>query len=81
MSNEGFLVVSKGEDPISADIIFVHGLEGKREGTWTKTKVKQKDGSKRDIFWPGALLARETWMKHVRVMSVSSISLLQLFSR
>jgi len=60
MSNEGFLVVSKGEDPI---------------------KVKQKDGSKRDIFWPGALLARETWMKHVRVMSVSSISLLQLFSR
>jgi hypothetical protein len=66
-------VVSEGEDPVTADIIFVHGLRGSRENTWTKSKVKQKDGTKRDIFWPGALLAQERWMKHVRVMSVSSI--------
>jgi hypothetical protein len=73
MSHEGFLVVSEGEDPVTADIIFVHGLRGSRENTWTKSKVKQKDGAERDIFWPGALLAQERWMKHVRVMSVSSI--------
>lgn len=75
MSGEGLLVVSRGEDPITADVVFVHGLGGSREGSWTRTKVVQDDGSKKDIFWPGALLAKEPWMKHVRVMSVKSVSL------
>jgi hypothetical protein len=33
------------------------------------------------MLGPGALLARDTWMKHVRVMSVSNIPLLQLVIR
>lgn len=56
-SHSGPLVLRKGEEPVSADIVFVHGLNGNREQTWTVAST----------FWPQDLLPND--LPHVRVIA------------
>jgi len=42
------LTSNRGEEEYSLDIIFVHGLRGHRENSWTDTAAK--------VFWPRDLL-------------------------
>ncbi|KAE9380746.1 hypothetical protein N431DRAFT_552847 [Stipitochalara longipes BDJ] len=46
MGSYGMEVLAVGEEPITVDIIFVHGLRGDRRKTWTKGNV----------LWPESLL-------------------------
>jgi hypothetical protein len=64
MSNQGPLILWEGDEPIGADIIFVHGLRGDRVQTWTKDKV----------FWPKDLLAKELALKNTRIITVGDTS-------
>jgi hypothetical protein len=57
------LVVCVGEEPIKADVVFVHGLLGDRVKTWTK---ERDDGQA--IYWPQDLLPVDN--KNIRVISV-----------
>ncbi|KAK5717516.1 hypothetical protein LTR17_016050 [Elasticomyces elasticus] len=55
MSSYGPQVLYLGEEPITADIFFVHGLGGDRRATWTKDRV----------LWPEALLRAQ--IPHARI--------------
>ncbi|KAI9824247.1 MAG: hypothetical protein M1832_002054 [Thelocarpon impressellum] len=57
MDNLGMLVLWKGEVPIEADVVFVHGLRGDRLDTWAKNR----------IVWPRDLLPSK--IPHVRIMT------------
>jgi hypothetical protein len=69
MPGMGAEVLAEGEGRIAADIVFVHGLRGDRQKTWTK-KANAKDGIPEDVFWPRDLLAKEQWMKNSRIITV-----------
>ncbi|KAL8749696.1 MAG: hypothetical protein Q9184_006707 [Pyrenodesmia sp. 2 TL-2023] len=55
--HSGPLVLREGEEPVSADIVFVHGLNGDREQTWTAAFT----------LWPQDLLPDD--LPHVRVIT------------
>ncbi|KAI4180178.1 MAG: hypothetical protein LQ346_007042 [Caloplaca aetnensis] len=60
MSTAGYfgpLVLWEGEEPVSADIIFVHGLNGNREQTWSAAST----------LWPRDLLPDD--LPHARVIT------------
>ncbi|KAK4977595.1 hypothetical protein LTR42_001966 [Elasticomyces elasticus] len=57
MSTYGAGVLYLGQEPITADIFFVHGLAGDRRATWTKD----------DIFWPQDLLKAQ--IPHARILT------------
>lgn len=54
-----FLTNTRGGKEYSLDIIFVHGVRGHRENTWTDTNAR--------VFWPRDLLPRD--MNTARVIS------------
>lgn len=71
MSCSGPLVLWPGEDPINADIVFVHGLNGHREKTWSHSS----------ILWPKDLLPQDlpnariiTWGYNANVAPISGLS-------
>lgn len=57
MANHGMTILSPGEAPVTADIIFVHGLRGHPIKTWTKG----------DTTWPKDLLPSK--MSNARIMT------------
>ncbi|KAK5693985.1 hypothetical protein LTR97_009603 [Elasticomyces elasticus] len=57
MATYGPEVLYEGEEPIQADVVFVHGLGGDSLATWTKD----------DILWPKALLKER--VPHARILT------------
>ncbi|KAI9851995.1 MAG: Ankyrin-1 [Thelocarpon superellum] len=57
MANLGMLVLWDGQDPIDADLVFIHGLRGDRLKTWSK------DG----VVWPRDLLPSR--LPNTRIMA------------
>lgn len=55
----GITILSQGEEPIEADIVFVHGRNGDSHATWTK------DGK----MWPRDFLNQR--FPHARIMTAS----------
>lgn len=58
----GLTVLHKPDDAPSIDIVFVHGLGGKSQKTWTKDKKPQ-------LFWPKEWLPKEEGMKNARILT------------
>ena len=53
----GLQIVARGDEPVTADIVFVHGLYGHQIGNWRLN----------DVFWPRDLLAKD--LPNARMMS------------
>jgi len=68
MPEHGAEILQAGEEPIIADIVFVHGLGGDRNSTW------QKD----NVVWPRDLLSKEDSLRQVRIITVSTSTSLSL---
>jgi hypothetical protein len=62
--NVGSLVIA---DPTNAvlDLVFVHGIQGHREETWTG-----HDSSGKAVFWPRDLLSKNPNLADVRILTL-----------
>jgi len=79
----GPLILNKnrGGEEYNLDIIFVHGLRGHREKTWTDTSTKT------EVFWPRDILLGDmstarviSWGYNANVVNfASSVSQLSVF--
>ncbi len=58
----GLKVVFVPEIEHTADIVFVHGLGGTSQGTWTKNKDPK-------LFWPSTFLPNEPGFKGARILT------------
>ncbi|KAE8420143.1 hypothetical protein BDV36DRAFT_250155 [Aspergillus pseudocaelatus] len=71
VGDKGMTVLQDGGDDPELDIIFIHGLQGHPESTWTYTKTTGRLWSKKTqtVFWPKALLAQHDSCKSARIMT------------
>lgn len=74
---QGIKTLFEGEEPLKADIIFVHGLRGDAETTWAKDSVCWP----RDLLLIGLPNARiMTWGYDANVVNIRSyVSQITLF--
>lgn len=60
MTELGPLILFEGQEPVSTDIVFVHGLRGHRIKTW----------SEGNVCWPRDLLPKELELQAARIITV-----------
>lgn len=56
MAKEGATILYEGQDPVTAEVVFVHGLRGHAHETWSKGSV----------CWPKDLLSKD--LPHLRII-------------
>ncbi|KAL0632587.1 hypothetical protein Q9L58_008518 [Maublancomyces gigas] len=60
VKSEGFTILYSGEGNILADVVFVHGLRGHPEKTWTKELSSHPDNSRKlSTLWAGMVKRRK----------------------
>lgn len=71
MTNAGITVLKSGTDPITADIVFVHGLFGDAISTWTKEAT----------CWPRDLLHQDLPNSRIMTWGYSAVIAKMLSSK